>query len=154
MLASSCAMLRCSVSWVSSIKKGKANVQEVPALASSLSLSLLHPSIHPRPALFSTHTERSPRGRADHSGRLRGIDERVRGGSSSSSLILHTDWSRARDRRGKTRIHRQTETTRKKYDWVTFNLRVLQWHTFIAEGQIDHTRSRKLIHECAKCHCQ
>lgn len=83
------AMLRCSVSWVSSIKKGKASVQEVPVLAHS-PFSLLHPNLSPPPPpprlVLYPHRVKPP-GRPDHSSRLRGIDVRVRGGSR---LILHT----------------------------------------------------------------
>lgn len=107
---SSRAMLRCSVSWVSSIKKRKANTQEVPALAHSPFSSSSTPSclnLYPRRV-------KSP-GRADHSCRLRDIDVRVQGGSR---LILHThthtDWSWAKAGRGKTGIHSQTKTSRTK----------------------------------------
>lgn len=88
----SCAKLRCSVSWVSSIKKGKANTQEIPARAHSPFSSSSTPSC----LVLYPHRVKPP-GRADHSSRLRGIDVCVRGAARTHA---HTQ-EQSQSRRGK-----------------------------------------------------
>lgn len=87
---------RCSVSWVSSIKEGKALVQEVPALAHSHFPLLL--------LWLVLDTQRSPRGEeiiaADWEVLMCMYEEAAAG---SYHTHTHTYWTTARIRGGKTR---------------------------------------------------
>ena len=81
--AFSCAMLECSVSWVSSIMKAKASIQEVPALTHSLTFPAPLP-----PLCLVLYPQRvKALGRPDHRSTLRGIDVCTR---RSSRFMLHT----------------------------------------------------------------
>ena len=127
----------------------------------SLARSLTHSPFSSTSSCLVLYPHRAkPLGSADHSSRLRGIDVRVRGGSSRSRLILHTQ-AGAEPKPGERKPGVTKLPGKKKSNWSGFHpqrLTAKAVYPFLAEVQIlDHTlsglTSQRPIHECTTCYC-